>query len=194
MKKSWALSLVVSQLLFLILLPVSKRVFSYLHPIALGVIWLCLTAFVTIIVFLVRKERIGLSYGVLRGCMALYSLCLIVLLFFRPNSQEYTSINLVPFKTITHYFLDTVVPFVAFYNLVGNVGLFVPFGVYLLFRKREKGFSFIWLWVAPIITISGIETIQHFTHRGSMDIDDLILNVLGVGIGYMVYPVIRRVW
>ena len=33
-----------------------------------------------------------------------------------------------------------------------------------------------------------IEWLQLITKRGSLDIDDLILNVLGVCLGYLIYP------
>ncbi|WP_263597052.1 VanZ family protein [Metabacillus idriensis] len=40
--------------------------------------------------------------------------------------------------------------------------------------------------------ISIIETAQYLTGRGSLDIDDLILNLLGVFMGYAVYPIFEK--
>ncbi|WP_176699602.1 VanZ family protein [Neobacillus massiliamazoniensis] len=45
----------------------------------------------------------------------------------------------------------------------------------------------------PIVAIALIEILQFFTHRGSMDIDDLILNLLGVFIGYLFFPSFNRI-
>jgi glycopeptide antibiotics resistance protein len=79
---------------------------------------------------------------------------------------------------------------VSFYNLAANIGLFIPYGILMM----EKNFSTLRRLLVPIAFISLIEILQFITHRGSLDIDDLILNLLGIFIGYILYPAFRRVF
>ncbi|WP_281176533.1 VanZ family protein [Cytobacillus solani] len=46
----------------------------------------------------------------------------------------------------------------------------------------------------PFLLISLIEILQFITHRGSLDIDDLILNLFGIFIGYLLYPAFKRIF
>ena len=71
----------------------------------------------------------------------------------------------------------------AFVNLVGNVVLFVPLGFYpAVLWKRFRPFWRCLLWGGLIIVC--VEMIQLFTLLGTCDFDDLLLNVIGIGLGY----------
>jgi glycopeptide antibiotics resistance protein len=124
--------------------------------------------------------------------LGIYTLSLLVLLFFRPNEQDYgaaNNVNLVPFSTIYLFLSGDADPLVAFYNLAANILLFVPFGVALRWKKK----NWLTLIIVPIFAISVIELTQHLTNRGSLDIDDLLLNTVGFFIGYLFTPVFRRI-
>ena len=102
-------------------------------------------------------------------------------------ANAYQSNNLTPFVTISTYVEQLQGPFsrIAFYNLAGNVVLFVPFGFFIplvwrSFRKWGRMFA-----VALAIPLF-IEGVQYFIGR-STDIDDVILNTLAVLIGYVLY-------
>ncbi len=71
-------------------------------------------------------------------------------------------------------------------NMVGNTLLFVPAGMLLpkLHRKWRPSWRFI-LKAAGLIFL--IEVAQLFTLLGVFDVDDIILNVLGMGFGYFLY-------
>ena len=73
-------------------------------------------------------------------------------------------------------------------NVVGNAAMFIPGGIVLpiLYRKLDS----FWKVVAGGALISlCIEILQlPFTSRAS-DVDDLILNTLGVAVGYGIYAV-----
>lgn len=150
-----------------------------------------MTIFLFFVVYYVRKEIIPISKNIIKSVMGLYSLGLLVLLFFRPANQEYSQINTVPFKTIIGFLSGNGSFLIAFYNITANILLFVPFGVvtFMLFKNPSRR----QLIFIPAGVILLIETTQHLTRRGSMDIDDLILNLLGVWIGYGLYPVIQKV-
>ena len=71
----------------------------------------------------------------------------------------------------------------AVVNLVGNVIMFVPFG----FLTTTLWVRFHPLWRCLLqwgMIIACVELIQLFALVGSCDVDDLMLNVLGIGIGY----------
>ena len=70
-------------------------------------------------------------------------------------------------------------------NLVGNVVLFIPAGWLLprLWRRFRNFFLFI---LTCAVSIFLIETLQLFTLLGSFDVDDIILNLSGMLLGYLV--------
>ncbi|MEH7014688.1 VanZ family protein, partial [Neobacillus niacini] len=180
---------IISFVLFLIFYPVLLQLISYLHPLVYGVVLFCVVIAVFFIVLFIRKKTIQVPYSKLRILMLLYSIALIILLFFRPSDQTYQSINLVPFSTIAFYLSGKVNGIISFYNLAANIGLFIPFGIFLYVKIRSP----FQLFYLPIIFILLIELLQYFTRRGSLDIDDLILNVLGFFIGYLLYPLFNQV-
>ena len=72
---------------------------------------------------------------------------------------------------------------VAAINILGNIVLFVPLGVFIpvLWPKLQK----IWKAVpAGLFMIAVVEICQLFTLRGRFDIDDFLLNMLGILFGY----------
>jgi glycopeptide antibiotics resistance protein len=189
MKKSLFLSMQLSSIVFLLLSPLFLQLLSFLHPLVLIVVFCSLVFIAFFLVLLIRKESLNMNFSLFLILMVIYSVALLILLFFRPNDQGYNSFNLIPFTTISFYLSGEVNNLIAFYNLAANLGLFIPFGIYLLVKRYS-----IWkLIVFPIVGISFIEILQFFTHRGSLDIDDLVLNTLGVFIGYLLFPLFNRV-
>ncbi|WP_041580494.1 VanZ family protein [Bacillus sp. 1NLA3E] len=191
MNKNIKHSLLYSQIVFIILLPVWIELTKYLHPIVVGVVWFCVYFLVLFGVFWAKNEKIRLSKNIFHGLTIFYSIGLLILLFFRPNGQSHRTINLIPFDTIFFYLTGNVDYLIALYNLGANIGLFIPFGLYYRYTKKTPGMK--QLLLISMCTISTIEWLQYFTKRGSLDIDDLILNVLGVCIGYLFYPFFQKV-
>ncbi len=106
-------------------------------------------------------------------------------------------INLVPFKTIADL-MTYVSGLQAFTQIGGNIGLLFPLGLIgpvVMPRLR----SWQSLAVAALVTSVGIEAIQlagtltGFIGR-SVDIDDVILNVLGALIGWALWRLLATVW
>lgn len=100
--------------------------------------------------------------------------------------------SLVPFHTIGKQLgwlgdVDTFWLFRhALVNLAGNVVLFMPLGIFLpRLRKRLDRFWKVLLAGSGIIVL--VEVTQVLTLVGRCDIDDLILNSLGIAAGYGVY-------
>lgn len=89
--------------------------------------------------------------------------------------------NLTPFKEIMRYKYGTI----SFYKQVfGNILLFVPLGFFISKYCRLKNLGGIML--ISLLSSLSIETVQHFIGR-SFDIDDVILNVCGGVIGFLIY-------
>jgi glycopeptide antibiotics resistance protein len=189
MKTLLQVSLIASIALFLILSPVLFQLMDYLHPVVIGVVFFCLVMSVCLLALFIRKQTVQLPYSKIRNLLLLYTFGLFILLFFRPSDQTYQSINLIPFSTISFYLSGEVNGLISFYNLAANIGLFLPFGVFL----KMKECTIFQLFYIPIFFISLIELLQYFSHRGSMDIDDLILNVMGFYIGYLLHPLFKKV-
>ena len=94
-------------------------------------------------------------------------------------------LQLIPFHTIMNYVNRKNFTQNVFINLVINVAIFVPLGTLLpLAWKKLKSFWKVFLSASAFIIT--IEFLQYFVGRAS-DIDDYILNILGVIIGYILY-------
>ncbi|MBM7553209.1 VanZ family protein [Thalassobacillus pellis] len=100
------------------------------------------------------------------------------------------SSNFVPFKTISTYIsaivdgsmnLDIPVK-----NLIGNFVMFFPMGVYLPFVMKKINTVGLFA-ISMIILLFVIEVIQVITRRGSFDIDDFILNMIGALLGFTIW-------
>ena len=134
-----------------------------------------------------------------RIMFVVYAIAMAYFLFFRHGFNvgetywEHISmnINIVPLYTIKqnlYLILKQSNPYLvphAIINLLGNIIGFIPFGILLpLLLKRARTFKRFFFYAISGIVL--IELIQLFTLRGSCDIDDLILNMLGSFIGYTI--------
>lgn len=138
--------------------------------------------------------RTVLYVGFIAYCMLL----LYLLLFSRKASPyqmtfwEYFrhSVNLIPFHTIAEY-VDALRTGAVNYrtsiqNLVGNFVLFMPMGVFLpaIFNALKNFLKYL---LTVILIILSVEIFQIVFQVGTMDIDDLILNLAGSACVYGIY-------
>jgi glycopeptide antibiotics resistance protein len=98
--------------------------------------------------------------------------------------------NYVPFKTIVPYLLGDKGWIIASSNLVGNIALLVPLGFLapLVYRNQT------WKTSLALGAAAGlcIEVLQTVLRVGIFDIDDVILNALGVVIGYWAFALVTQ--
>ncbi|HAQ07941.1 MAG TPA: VanZ family protein [Bacillus bacterium] len=134
----------------------------------------------------------------------LYFLYLVIaatLLFFSPyrqaayeiNSTGANPYNIVPFKTITNYLKASshINNSIWITNLFGNILAFLPLGFFLpLLFKRFIGFRRTIKTV--FLATTTVEGLQYVTRVGSFDVDDIILNTVGGGIGYLLFLIVYR--
>ena len=115
--------------------------------------------------------------------MILYILCLISILFLvgRPPIRISTSWYIpepTPFKTIISQLkygsINEIIR-----NIIGNLCLFIPLS-FLLILKDNKYKNILRQTVIILPSILMTETLQMITNVGVFDIDDIILNYLGV--------------
>jgi len=103
--------------------------------------------------------------------------------FGRIPHSEYMY-NLKPFSTIRLYLqTDHFNTRTWVINLLGNVGVFIPFGILLPLIIQSK---IVRTFIIFLFGLLILETLQLLTMRGSLDIDDIILNSLGFFIGYWI--------
>lgn len=98
-------------------------------------------------------------------------------------------INLIPFKTIRHFFIHFAWnPFLI--NIIGNIIMFIPWGFFppCLWKRYQSAFHILFLSAfLPVF----IETFQLFINR-QVDVDDLILNFIGGCLGGILYGLLRK--
>lgn len=98
-------------------------------------------------------------------------------------------INLIPFGTIRRFWSRPGSDGFMI-NIVGNIAMFIPVGLLLpLLWKRWQSFGKIFL--AGLLLPVMIEFCQLFLGR-SVDIDDVLLNLGGVLLGYGLYCLIKK--
>ena len=109
-------------------------------------------------------------------------------------TNSISEINLIPFKTLYEYLFvnNTSVSSwssVSILNIFANMLLFLPLGLLtpLIWEKYD---SFYKILTLGLISTCLIEFIQIFIGR-STDIDDVILNTIGIIIGYTMFKLFK---
>ena len=136
----------------------------------------------------------------------LYCAVLLWLLFGRSNGwiaglsyqeQLKQNTNLVPFYTIGNYLYvlrnrtDSYLLTHCFLNLAGNILLFIPVG-WLLPKLWKWQQSFLHFFVSCLGSVFFVEVLQLFTLLGSFDVDDIILNLLGMTVGFLGHEIFTK--
>jgi glycopeptide antibiotics resistance protein len=100
--------------------------------------------------------------------------------------------NFVPLKTIIQYLHADKGVLIAAINILGNIFLLVPFG----FLVTASFSNITWLKKITLAFAVGflIEGMQAVLHKGIFDIDDVILNGMGVIVGYWKYGFFQQLF
>ena len=99
--------------------------------------------------------------------------------------------NYIPFKTILPYLLGDNGFLIGALNIGGNIAFLIPIGFLLPFVF--KGFDWRGSLVIAVLSGLSIEVTQVFLQIGIFDIDDVILNGLGVMVGYWMYVLFQKI-
>lgn len=137
---------------------------------------------IRVMYLVVHKEKFVLYKELFMLAFLIYAMLLFYVVTFQ--DVNYGTNNFIPFKEIFRYEIGSKL-FVK--NIVGNIILFIPFGIFVSYlMKTRKSFPIV---VISIITSSVIEYTQLKIGR-TFDIDDILLNVIGGFIGYLIYLII----
>ena len=112
---------------------------------------------------------------------------LLYMLFFdydRGSKNIIYEIHPYPFQTISKVIASG--KFIEIYrNIGGNIGLFMAYGFLgILYPKLNK---YIYLFLSFFLAINFIEFSQYFFNRGFAEADDVILNMIGMTLGFFIY-------
>ncbi|QGR00339.1 VanZ family protein [Paenibacillus psychroresistens] len=95
--------------------------------------------------------------------------------------------NLTPFKEISRT-MNELSSHDLFY-LVGNIAIFMPYGILLGLLSKNKKISFIGAFIRSFGLSLCLESAQAVFSIGSFDVDDLILNSSGGLIGFFAFKI-----
>lgn len=132
-----------------------------------------------------HKDEFVFYKEILYLCFMLYILCVFQLV----TAEDLNATDGNNFKLFSEIFRYKFGGRLFFKNIVGNVLLFVPYGFFACYYIDLKSF-FKALGLIFIASLS-IEFTQLLIGR-VFDVDDILLNVIGGMIGYLIYNILRK--
>jgi glycopeptide antibiotics resistance protein len=99
--------------------------------------------------------------------------------------------NLIPFLTLATY-LSNLGSWFWIRNALGNLGLLLPIGLLgpIAFPALDRWWR---VALAALLVSAAIELAQLLVPDRAADIDDVIFNVAGAALGWMIYRTARRI-
>lgn len=105
------------------------------------------------------------------------------------SKEHFESSNIIPFSTIIGYISGLIShdinTKIVIINFATNLFLFAPMGFFIPILFKEKIKNIKQFIIMIFITTVFVEILQFITYRGSTDIDDIILNMIGAIIVYI---------
>ena len=113
---------------------------------------------------------------VLRLLWVIYFIVMILLLFFRVYHDNNINLNLLElFNFETTNLSQTIL----------NLILFIPIGYWLKHLKISS------VLLISLLLITSIELLQFVSHRGIFDVVDILINTIGIMIGYIIFKTVH---
>lgn len=123
-----------------------------------------------------------------------YSLLIIWEMFlgrYRIHSSE-MHYNIIPLRSIIEFINGFT--FKAFLiNIVANIVVFVPFGILIPLVIKELRGRLKQLILSAMGVIFVLEILQMLLRVGVFDVDDIILNIVGVAVGYVIVMNLKNI-
>lgn len=150
-------------------------------------IFICLIIVITLRLGYIIKNKVNVKLykELISLIFIVYFLCLFYIVTYQDVS--WSGSNFTLFKEISRYELGTQL-FVK--NIIGNILLFIPYGLaigYYIDLKKIRHAILLGLLVS-----CSIETMQYLIGR-VFDVDDILLNVLGCAIGFIIYLIFDKI-
>lgn len=136
-----------------------------------------------------KQHSIAVALFAIYVCMLLYVTIYRHGISFEELFRQRPNVNFTPL--ISTYQLYEYGGWTVFwYNIIGNIIWFLPFG-YLL-PSMQNRFQFSQVLSYSFLLSFGIELTQFLLNCGISDIDDIIFNVIGGCVGYGCYCIIGK--
>lgn len=148
---------------------------------------ICSIIFVSMrIVYLVKSDKkIYIHKELLMYLFGIYIMCLFTVVTYQ-DVESYGN-NFTPFKEMFRYTLGSNL-FIK--NVIGNMVMFMPYGFFTGYFLKINKVSIVLL--LSMLVSTSIEIIQSYIGR-VFDIDDIILNVIGAIIGFIIYKIFNKI-
>jgi glycopeptide antibiotics resistance protein len=133
-----------------------------------------------------KIQRFELGHLVMESAKSFYLVLIFIVLFTSRRSHQ-PSLGLIPFRSFQEFFSHPQ-SFMAIYFLFGNLILFIPLGAWIYLRARYRK-------EAVFMTVLGffiLEILQYRLGVGTFDIDDVILYVGGLVLGFVLGAVAKK--
>ncbi len=150
-------------------------------------IFICMVILVSMRLFYLikNKETFVFYKEIMILIFVVYVMCLFYVVTFQDVS--WSSSNFIPFKEMFRYDIGSKL---FFKNVMGNMLMFVPYGIFIsYFLRLDKTCHAFFL--VTLLSIS-IESTQLLIGR-VFDVDDIILNIVGGVFGYYVYYMFNNI-
>ncbi|NLG25114.1 MAG: hypothetical protein GX558_07135 [Clostridiales bacterium] len=108
--------------------------------------------------------------------------------FRGPGAGQSAAVQLAPLRTTLGQLRAGAWPFV--YHVVGNLAWFMPLGALLPAIDRRA--TLVHAALAALCLSAAVEGAQWALHTGQPDVDDLMLNALGGGLGWLGHAAAAR--
>jgi len=130
-----------------------------------------------------------------------FYLILLFAILFR-TAHQIRSINIIPFRSIVSFMTGSdfingtesneILRAFAFSNIVGNIVIFIPMGIYITLLTCNS--KIVKTVLCVFLFSLAVEMVQFVFKLGIGDIDDVILNVLGGFIGAVLYKILYHIF
>lgn len=149
-------------------------------------IFLCVLITSRIAYLILHHKRITVYKEIFALIFIIYMLLLFELLT-ATDTNTFHGINLKLFAEISRYKFGSRLFNI---NVFGNILIFIPFGMFIAaYINSKKAFP---VFLVALFTSTVVELVQLKIGR-SFDIDDILLNVIGSILGYILYKVLKSI-
>lgn len=173
---------------------------TYSFAYVLFILFFILLALHTFITGIIVNNNKGYKNNI-RIYYFLYIILLISLTIFvkRPEFALFDSnflsiyvdnINIIPFRSIISLIGDNIGLGTKLYNIIGNLVCLMPL-VFLLIITDKKYDKVKNQLKILLITVVGIEVLQFFLSAGRLDIDEIILNIGGALLFFLIFKKLK---
>ena len=137
-----------------------------------------LAALPALIVCLVKKYKTSKSLYIV--LLTAYIVALVCLTLICGEQEPSRKVQIIPFITLLKNLKYHNSSYVI--QMIGTIVMYIPMGIFTGLKYKNLRFTILASFLSSLV----IETTQLITMRGVFDIDDLICNILGAIIGFMI--------